>query len=171
MVGSVEEVVGVGHLVQAIGNNNSHAGDGVIRCYVGFEPQWKGTHRVEGFGVAMPTFARSQRQRVIFLADWHAWVNDKFDGDMEAIQTTATYMQETFRALLNHPPEGDGPGQLRFVWASNLMESGAYWARVLRCSKGATLPDGAQDVHHHGARRSLIGPRPLKILLPCHASR
>ena len=37
---------------------------------------------------------------LIFLADWHAWVNDKFDGVMEDIQTTATYMEETFRALL-----------------------------------------------------------------------
>lgn len=76
---------------------------------------------------------------MVFLADWHAWVNDKFAGDMAAIRATAQYMEETFRALLNYPPEGDGPGQLRFVWASQLMESSDYWARVLRCSKGATL--------------------------------
>jgi tyrosyl-tRNA synthetase len=58
---------------------------------------------------------------------------------MADIQTTATYMEETFRALLGHPEEGDGPGQLRFIWASTLMNNGDYWARVLRCSKGATL--------------------------------
>ena len=46
---------------------------------------------------------------MVFLADWHAWVNDKFNGDMEAIQTTGVYMQETFRALLNHPPREPGP--------------------------------------------------------------
>lgn len=76
---------------------------------------------------------------IIFLADWHAWVNDKFKGDLDSIQTTARYMEDTFRALLHHPPEGDGPGQLQFVWASNIMDSMDYWARVLRCSKGATL--------------------------------
>jgi tyrosyl-tRNA synthetase len=76
---------------------------------------------------------------LIFLADWHAWVNDKYNGEMADIQTTATYMEETFRALLGHPEEGDGPGQLRFIWASTLMNNGDYWARVLRCSKGATL--------------------------------
>jgi len=76
---------------------------------------------------------------LIFLADWHAWINDKFNGKMEDIQTTARYMEDTFRALLGNPPEGDGPGQLRFFWASTLMDSGDYWARVLRCSKGATL--------------------------------
>jgi len=76
---------------------------------------------------------------LIFLADWHAWVNDKFGGDMDAIQITARYMEDTFRALLNHPPEGDGPGELQFMWASTLMEKSDYWARVLKCSKGATL--------------------------------
>ena len=76
---------------------------------------------------------------LIFLADWHAWINDKFNGKMEDIQITAKYMEDTFRALLGHPEEGDGPGQLRFFWASTLMNSGDYWARVLRCSKGATL--------------------------------
>ena len=60
-------------------------------------------------------------------------------------------MEETFRALLDYPEEGDGPGQLRFYWASQLMDSGDYWARVLRCFKGATLANGAQNIHHHGA--------------------
>ena len=52
---------------------------------------------------------------LVFLADWHAWVNDKFAGSMEAIQTTGKYMEDTFRALLDSPPEGDGPGELRFL--------------------------------------------------------
>ena len=76
---------------------------------------------------------------LIFLADWHAWVNDKFSGVMEDIQTTATYMEETFRALLGNPPEGEGPGELRFLWASSIMDSGDYWARVLRCSKNRLI--------------------------------
>ena len=76
---------------------------------------------------------------MIFLADWHAWVNDKFSGNMDDIQTTARYMEQTFRALLGNPPEGDGPGELRFVWASSIMDSGEYWARVLRCSKNMSL--------------------------------
>ena len=58
---------------------------------------------------------------------------------MEAIQVTAKYMEETFLALLGNPEVGEGPGQVRFLWASKLMEDGDYWARVLRCSKGVTL--------------------------------
>ena len=139
MVGSVEEVVGIDHLVDVLSGAKSHAGDDVIRCYVGFEPSGKAHIGWKVLALQCKRMLEAKANVMIFLADWHAWVNDKFNGDMEAIQTTAKYMEATFRALLDHPPEGDGPGELRFVWASSIMESPNYWARVLRCSKGATL--------------------------------
>lgn len=139
MVGRVEEVVGIDHLVNVLSGSKSHAGDDVIRCYVGFEPSGKAHIGWKVLALQCKRMLEAKANVMIFLADWHAWVNDKFNGNMEAIQTTATYMEATFRALLDHPPEGDGPGELRFVWASSIMESPDYWARVLRCSKGATL--------------------------------
>ena len=139
MVGEVEEVVGVEHLIEALHNGTSHGGDGVLRCYVGFEPSGKAHIGWKVLALQLRRMLDANANVMVFLADWHAWVNDKFNGDMDAIQTTAIYMQETFRALLDHPPEGEGPGELQFKWASELMESSDYWARVLRCSKGATL--------------------------------
>ena len=139
MVGDVEEVVGVEHLINALQHGSSHGGDGVLRCYVGFEPSGKAHIGWKVLALQLRRMLDANANVMVFLADWHAWVNDKFNGDMEAIQTTAVYMQETFRVLLDHPPEGEGPGELQFKWASNLMESSEYWARVLRCSKGATL--------------------------------
>ncbi|MEC8520317.1 MAG: tyrosine--tRNA ligase [Candidatus Thermoplasmatota archaeon] len=139
MVGEVEEVVGVEHLIQALHTGTSHGGDGVLRCYVGFEPSGKAHIGWKVLALQLRRMLDANANVMVFLADWHAWVNDKFNGDMEAIQTTAVYMQETIRALLNQPPEGTGPGELQFRWASELMESSDYWARVLRCSKGATL--------------------------------
>lgn len=139
MVGGVEEVVGVDHLIDALHNGTSHSGDGVLRCYVGFEPSGKAHIGWKVLALQLRRMLDADANVMIFLADWHAWVNDKFNGDMEAIQTTGVYMEETFRALLNYPPEGTGPGELQFKWASALMESSDYWARVLRCSKGATL--------------------------------
>lgn len=140
MVGQVEETVGIDHLVNCLAENTSMAGDGVIRCYVGFEPSGKAHIGWKVISLQLRRMLEADANVLIFLADWHAWVNDKFDGVMKDIQTTAIYMEETFRALLGYPQEGDGPGQLRFVWASEIMDSGDYWARVLRCSKGATLP-------------------------------
>ena len=139
MVGDVEEVVGVEHLIDALHHGTSHGGDGVLRCYVGFEPSGKAHIGWKVLALQLRRMLDANANVMVFLADWHAWVNDKFNGDMDAIQTTAVYMQEAFRALLDHPPEGEGPGELQFKWASELMESSDYWARVLRCSKGATL--------------------------------
>ena len=139
MVSDVEEVVGVEHLIDALHHGSSHGGDGVLRCYVGFEPSGKAHIGWKVLALQLRRMLDANANVMVFLADWHAWVNDKFNGDMDAIQTTGVYMQETFRALLDHPPEGEGPGELQFKWASDLMESSDYWARVLRCSKGATL--------------------------------
>ena len=140
MIGDVEESVGIEHIVDCLAEETSMAGDGVLRCYVGFEPSGKAHIGWKVLSLQLKRMLEADANVLIFLADWHAWVNDKFGGNMEDIQKTAVYMEETFRALLGYPEEGDGPGQLRFYWASQLMDSGDYWARVLRCSKGATLP-------------------------------
>lgn len=140
MIGDVEESVGIEHIVDCLADGTSMAGDGVLRCYVGFEPSGKAHIGWKVLSLQLKRMLEADANVLIFLADWHAWVNDKFGGNMEDIQKTAVYMEETFRALLDYPEEGDGPGQLRFYWASQLMDSGDYWARVLRCSKGATLP-------------------------------
>ena len=140
MIGDVEESVGIEHIVDCLADETSMAGDGVLRCYVGFEPSGKAHIGWKVLSLQLKRMLEADANVLIFLADWHAWVNDKFGGNMEDIQKTAVYMEETFRALLGYPEEGEGPGQLRFYWASQLMDSGDYWARVLRCSKGATLP-------------------------------
>ncbi|MBT3420825.1 MAG: tyrosine--tRNA ligase [Euryarchaeota archaeon] len=139
IVGGVEETVGIDHLVNCVADDTSIGGDGTIRCYVGFEPSGKAHIGWKVLALQLKRMLDADVNVLIFLADWHAWINDKFNGKMEDIQVTARYMEDTFRALLGHPEEGDGPGQLRFFWASTLMNSGDYWARVLRCSKGATL--------------------------------
>ena len=139
MIGSVDESVGIDHLVNCLVDGTSAGGDGIIRCYVGFEPSGKAHIGWKVLSLQLKRMLDAKSNVMIFLADWHAWVNDKFNGNMEDIQTTAKYMEETFRALLGYPPEGDGPGELRFLWASSIMDSGDYWARVLRCSKNMSL--------------------------------
>ena len=139
MVNGAQEVVGLEHLISVLGGGPSMAGDDVIRCYVGFEPSGTAHIGWKVLALRLRRLLDARANVMVFLADWHAWVNDKFSGDMAAIQTTARYMEDTFRALLGHPEEGEGAGQLRFVWASTVMSDGDYWARVLRCSKGMTL--------------------------------
>ena len=139
IIGSVEETVGLDYLIDCIIDGKSAKGDGTLRCYVGFEPSGKAHIGWKVLSLQLKRMLEADVNVLIFLADWHAWINDKFNGNMADIQLTAKYMEETFRALLDYPPEGDGPGELRFYYASQLMDNGDYWARVLRCSKGATL--------------------------------
>ncbi len=139
IISSVEETVGLDYLVDCIADGKSARGDGILRCYVGFEPSGKAHIGWKVLALQLKRMLDAKVNVLIFLADWHAWINDKFRGNMADIQLTAKYMEDTFRALLDYPPEGEGPGELRFYYASELMDNGDYWARVLRCSKGATL--------------------------------
>jgi len=139
MFSGVEEIVGLEHIVSVLNGGVSHGGDSILRAYIGLEPSGK-AHL--GWIVLADTIRKMLDQGVnvlVFLADWHAWVNDKFGRDMEKIAIAGDYMSEVFRVLLGFPEEGGGSGQIRFMRASDLMDSGKYWERVLRCSKGMSL--------------------------------
>ncbi len=108
-------------------------GGGKPKAYIGLEPSgflhlgtgplvaWKITDLVAtGFDVT------------VLLADWHAYINDKFGGDWEAIHTTAEYFMEAYGAL-------GVPDSVHYVYASDLVKEEEYWRDVLRVSKASTL--------------------------------
>ncbi|DAC63130.1 MAG TPA: tyrosine--tRNA ligase, partial [Candidatus Poseidoniales archaeon] len=82
ITGAAQEVVGVEHLEARIGEG------GVIRAYVGFEPSGKAHVGWKVLATNLRRMLDADVNVLIFLADWHAWVNDKFGGDMDKIQTT-----------------------------------------------------------------------------------
>ena len=133
------EVIGVDHVEAVLSGSESNSGNNQLVAYIGLEPSGK-AHL--GWLLLSGTIRKMLDEGVnviILLADWHAWVNDKFGRDMGKISLAADYMSEVFRALLDYPELGDGPGQVRFVRASEVMDSGKYWERVLRCSKNMSL--------------------------------
>jgi len=133
------EVVGREHVEAVLSGAPSHSGDDQLVAYIGLEPSGK-AHL--GWLLLSGTIRRMLDEGVnviILLADWHAWVNDKFERDMQKISLAADYMAEVFLSLLGNPEEGEGPGQIRFIRASEIMDSGKYWERVLRCSKNMSL--------------------------------
>jgi tyrosyl-tRNA synthetase len=69
----------------------------------------------------------------VFLADWHAWINDKLGGDLPRIEAAGRYMQAAFTAL------GADPDHVRYRWAHELTGRSDYWARVVRVAKATTL--------------------------------
>lgn len=67
----------------------------------------------------------------IFLADWHAWINKKLEGDMEKIQRAAKYYKEAFQLL---------SPKLKIILGSDLYHNNdEYWKKVVLVSKGSTL--------------------------------
>ena len=139
MFAGCDEVVGADHVISVLAGDPSHSGDEQLVAYIGIEPS--GTAHL-GYLILADTIRNMLDEGVnviILLADWHAWVNDKFNRDMDKIALAGEYMTEMFRVLLDSPEEGEGPGQLRFLSASEVMDSGKYWERVLRCSKNMSL--------------------------------
>jgi len=101
------------------------------KAYIGFEPSgfvhigWKiCSDKIKDLINAGFDFT-------ILLADWHAWINDKFNGNMEAIKACGEYMKDCFSSL--------GLKDARYIYASNYVNDAAYWELVLKVAKNTSL--------------------------------
>jgi tyrosyl-tRNA synthetase len=103
------------------------------RAYIGLEPSGALTvaHLIPIRKVI--DLAEAGCDVTVFLADWHAWINDKLGGDLPRIEASGRYMQAAFAAL------GADPARVRFRWAHELTGRGDYWARVVRVGKATSV--------------------------------
>ncbi len=103
------------------------------RAYIGFEPSGALTvaHLITARKIV--DLAEAGCDVTVFLADWHAWINDKLGGELERIRAAGRTMEATFRAL------GAGGPNVRFRWAQELTARPDYWARVVRVAKATSL--------------------------------
>jgi len=103
------------------------------RGYIGFEPSglvhagWMICAR------KINDFMEAGFHMTIFFADWHAYINDKFGGDIEKIRACARYMEDCFEAL------GVPRDKVKFEYASVLMDSIDYWEKVINIGKASSL--------------------------------
>lgn len=67
----------------------------------------------------------------VLLADWHAWINDKLNGDMEAITTAGKYIEDAFNAM--------GVTDVTYTYASEIVADEKYWQLVLQIAKQTSL--------------------------------
>jgi len=114
--------------VRALLASNDHP-----RAYIGFEPSGSLTvaHLITTRKIL--DLAEAGCDVTVFLADWHAWINDKLGGDLSRIAAAGRYMQETFTAL------GAQSDRVRYRWSHELTGSSDYWARVVRVAKATSL--------------------------------
>ncbi|MEM0129104.1 MAG: tyrosine--tRNA ligase [Thermoplasmata archaeon] len=103
------------------------------RAYIGFEPSGSLTVAHLVTARKMLDLAEAGCELTVYLADWHALINDKLGGSLERIRRSGLYMQSAFSAL---GVEGD---RVRYRWASELVTHPEYWERVIRIAKSTSL--------------------------------
>ena len=103
------------------------------KAYVGFEPS--GMMQIgQGFVIAakLRDLVDAGFDVTVLLADWHAYINDKLGGDLEALRACGEYFKDAFRAL-------GTPESVEYRFASDFVSSPEYWRTVLRASKASPV--------------------------------
>ncbi len=106
---------------------------GTPRAYVGLEPSGF-MHIGTGFVIAskVTDLVRAGFHTIIFLADWHAYINDKLGGSLENIRVCAEYFRDGFRAL-------GVPDEIEYLYANEFVRHPEYWQKVVQVSKASTV--------------------------------
>ena len=107
---------------------------GELRAYWGIEPSGLfhigqalvGARKVE-------ELASLGFQVNILMADWHAFINDKFGGEIESIRACGKYLEDGLRGL------GVSSPNVKFILGTDLVDGKDYWERVLRISKASSV--------------------------------
>lgn len=68
-----------------------------------------------------------------YLACWHAWINNKFGGDLEKIKKAAKHFCHAWVSL------GVPENKIEFIWPEEEYEELSYWNKVVQISKELTL--------------------------------
>ena len=102
-------------------------------AYVGFEPSGKVHIGWLIFARKIIDLNRCGFSVIIYLADWHAYINDKLGGDIERIRKCGKYMEDCFIAL------GVDPELNNFVYASELLDELSYWEKVFKVAKRSSM--------------------------------
>ncbi len=103
-------------------------------AYIGIEPS--GLMHI-GQGMLTSSKIRDMQEAgftvKILLADWHAYINDKLNGDIDAIKVCGRYIQDCFLAM------GVDEERTEFIFASDMMDNMDYWERMLRVAKANSV--------------------------------
>ncbi|MFQ5837519.1 MAG: tyrosine--tRNA ligase [Thermoplasmata archaeon] len=104
-----------------------------LKAYVGLEPSGL-VHLGTGPILAqkLTDFCAAGFDVTVLLADWHAYINDKLEGDWDSIRACAEYLREAYRSL-------GVPEEVHYVYASELVADSEYWRSVIGVSKASTI--------------------------------
>ena len=104
------------------------------RAYIGFELSGF-LHLGTGLicGNKLKDLANAGFETIIFLADWHSWINNKLGADMDKIRIAGEYFQEGFESI------GLKGSNIKYIWGTSLSEKLEYWEKVVKVAKANSL--------------------------------
>jgi tyrosyl-tRNA synthetase len=100
----------------------------------------------------------------IFLADWHSWINNKLDGNMDNIRLCGEYFKECFTAL------GIRPESVNYRWASDITRDVKYWETVIGIAKSVSLQRTWRALPIMGRETGLMDIETSWVFYPCMQS-
>jgi tyrosyl-tRNA synthetase len=121
-----EEILTVDELRQLL-ETNEHPGH-----YIGFEISGMlhlGNFIVSGFKIN--DMLKAGVKCKVFLADWHSFINNKFDGNWDKILIATKYYEKAFKFFC--------PGVEVVVGSQLYHNNDEYWRNLLKFSKHMTL--------------------------------
>lgn len=131
---NLEEILTPEELKQLIESNTP------LRHYIGFEISGK-VHLGTGLAslLKVKDLHKAGAETIIWLADWHGWINNKLDGNLETSQKMArTYFEEAMKAA--YLCIGGDPETLIFKQGSELYsEKPEFWATTIKVAKATTI--------------------------------
>jgi len=104
-------------------------------AYDGFEPSGTSIHIAQGLlrAINVNKMTKAGCKFIFLVADWHAWANNKMEGDLEKIQKVGKYLIEVWKAcdmdLKN----------VEFIWANELMKDQEYLKKVMQVARNSTV--------------------------------
>ena len=103
-------------------------------AYDGFEPSGN-PHIAQGLIRALNVnkLTSAGIKFKMFVADWHAFANNKFGGDMAKIQLAGKYFVELWKAC------GMDLSKVEFISANDLVAERDYWHKVLQVARVSTV--------------------------------
>lgn len=111
-----------------------------LKHYIGFEISGK-VHLGQGLAVMQKVkeIHDAGAETLIWLADWHGWINNKLDGTLETAQKMAReYFAEAMKAA--YLCAGGNPNDLVFKQGSEVYNASPdFWAKTIKVAKATTI--------------------------------
>tara|TARA_Y100000034_G_scaffold131859_1_gene193527 strand:- start:867 stop:1940 length:1074 start_codon:yes stop_codon:yes gene_type:complete len=130
-------------------------------AYDGFEPSGN-PHIAQGIirSININKLTKAGFRFKMLVADWHAWANDKLDGDLDKIQTVGKYLIELWKVT------GMNLDKVDFIWANDLMQEPKYLKKVMKVATNTTIKRAIRCSQIMGRSES-SSLKSSQIMYPC----